>query len=168
MTVDAVQTTTNTSKKMSYLGSMAIGAMSGYVLKWALPVSSSEKDEIYNSELAQIQLNAKKAGEYEIEAIKKEPHEGIDEFIKLSNEGQLDYNEIKNIKEPLYSKIKDLFARVSEKIEETKYIGEQKLTFFTKGIRPASAFIFIGTGIGLTIALINNIIQNAKNTNNSM
>lgn len=165
MAVCAIQNNSNQkSGKLSYFGSMIIGAISGYSLKWALPITSQEKDERYNSELSKIRLNVKKARMDEIEIIRKEASTipGADEFLKMHDNGKLLYREIKKCNGALSEKLMILLTRVNDVAINTRIIGIKTVKSFTKSIRPTGAFLVIGTGIALGIALINNIAKVAS------
>lgn len=165
MAVCAIQNNSNQkSDKLSYFGSMIIGAVSGYSLKWALPITSQEKDERYNSELSKIRLNVKKARIEEIEAIRKEASTtpGADEFLHMYDNERLIYREIKKYNGSLSEKLMTLLTRVNDSAIKARTVGIQTVKSFTKSIRPTGGFIAIGAGIALGIALINNISKEAS------
>lgn len=162
MSVSAVQKNNNLGQ-MNYLGSMSVGAISGYALKWALPINSSEKnDEKYVTELNQIKKDARLAKIKEFESIGKDfiKSTGIDEFIHMFDDEKLPDVEAKGLestKQPLPENLSQLFKRINDAGNEAKELGIKKLNHFTKGIRSTAAFVLIGAGVALGIALIHNI-----------
>lgn len=165
MAVRAIQNDTNeNSGKLSYIGSAAVGALGGYSLKWIVPLTANEKDERYRSELSKIRLEAKKARMDEFELIKKEASKipGADEFLHMYDNKKLLYTEIKKRKGSLSENLSSLLARVNNSAINARDIGIEKLTSLTKSIRPTGAFIALGIGLALGIALINNIYKVAS------
>lgn len=165
MVVRAIQNDSNeNSGKLSYIGSAIVGAVGGYSLKWALPITSHEKDERYNSELLKIKSKMKQARLDEIELIRREAliTPGADEFLKIHDKGELLYHEIKKSKVSLADKLMNLLTRVNDSAIKAKIIGTQTVVAFTKYIRPTWAFVAIGTGIALGSTFIHNIYKQAS------
>lgn len=163
MAVNAVQenNTCKSPHKPSYIGSIAIGALSGYALKWAIPITPWEKKDEYKTLASTPNRDLWVARDKEIETIKnsKEKLDGVDEFIKLNNDNKLDSSEIKKIQQPLQDKLMALYNRVVEAGIEAKAAGRKKLNIYTKSIRPAGIFILLGVLISLGITLTKTIIN---------
>jgi len=103
MVVSPVQN--NNNNKVSYVKSAAIGALAGYSLKYLLPITSQEKDEVFISEMNKIKAKAKG-------------------------------NTLKELE------------------------GERVLNAYTKSIRPAGTFIFLGLITALIFTCIKNLRRN--------
>ncbi|MDD3437482.1 MAG: hypothetical protein PHC64_10060 [Candidatus Gastranaerophilales bacterium] len=58
MAVNAVRNDGN-HKKTSYLKSIVIGGITGYALKYAIPITPQEMDDDFNARLGQIKESAK-------------------------------------------------------------------------------------------------------------
>jgi hypothetical protein len=157
MTVDAVQ-----NNKMSYIGAMTIGAVTGYSLKWAIPITSEEKnDGNYSAKLSEIRKKAQKAKEKEVETIKKEAA-GIpygDEFVKMTENNQLDYSKIKDLKGTKQEALMNLFERINDAAKNISHDGIKELNAKTKALRSTGTFISLGILTGLLIAAVGNIIK---------
>lgn len=165
MAVDAVQKD-NTPKKMSYLNSLIFGGTLGYAAKWAIPITKSEKDKPYKDEISQIRKKSRQARLDEIKAIEKNASEipGADEFIRLNKENKLYSYEIKKLKAPLNEKLMALLNRINNAASSVKTQGRRNLELNTKDIRPTGAFVAIGMGAALGLALIRNVsIEIRKN-----
>lgn len=76
MAVDVVQN--NNSGRINYLDSIALGAIGGYALKWAIPVTSQEKDIRYNKALRKIEDETMKI-------IQKSSLNEVDAFVRECN-----------------------------------------------------------------------------------
>ena len=145
MAVRAVQSDSDVSKKNNnYLLPALIGGFSGYVLKWALPLSKFEQDEDFQKEVKKIGEKANEVRLKEIEEIRKASPKptGIDEFLKVVNKPSIDT-------EKLSWGARDLLARVENRVEETRSISYDNLVVSVKRIRPAASFILLGMGVGL-------------------
>lgn len=136
MAVEVVQKNTN-SGKINYIDAAAIGAIGGYTLKWAIPITPQEKDKRYNTTLV---------------AIEKKNLDGVDVYIRLQDEKKLSPTEIKQIKQILSEKF-------NNNVLKTKELGKQVLVSFTKSIRPTKTFLLLGTGLTVGTAIIYNIFK---------
>lgn len=169
MAVSAIQkdTNNNSHKNMSYVKSAAAGALIGYSLKWALPITPQEKDERFNAELDAISAKAKAAEAKEFENIRNiEPKTlATDTFIKLYDSNKLNDSDIKSLTEPLSTQVMDLKNRVNDKTKMIKQVGEKTLNSFTKSIRPAGSFIVTGLGIAVGIAFVHNVLSRINENN---
>ncbi len=166
MAVSAIQKdTNNNSHKMSYIQSAATGALIGYSLKWAIPVTPQEKDEIFNAKLKEISATAQAERLKEFENIKNiEPKtQAKDTFIKLHDDKKLNEVEIKKLAEPLCTQVMDFKNRVNETAKTVRKVGRKTLNAFTKSIRPTSTFVLTGMGIALCIAFLHNISYRTNN-----
>lgn len=163
MAIDAVKNNTP-KKKTNCFNSTVIGGVTGYALKWIIPITKSEKDKSYLDELSLINMNSKKVRLEEIESIKKNLHKipGADTFIKLNEQSKLCYREINKLNFPLRDNVEELFDRVNKAASEFKIEGERFLKLKTKDIRPTRAFIALGAAIGLFTALIRNVSKEIK------
>lgn len=158
MSVNAVQNN-NSSNKMSYIGSMTVGAFCGYASKWALPITAPEKDEIYKAGLARVKNEARLAKINELKLIGKDflKSTGVDEFIHLFEDEKLTDSALKEPKRALPEDVSELFKRIRSIGNQAEELGIKKLNLITKGIRPTGTFALIGASIALGIALTNNI-----------
>lgn len=162
MSVDAVKENYKSyTPRTSYLGAIGIGAIGGYALKWILPITPQEKDELYKTGISQARKVYWRTRNDEIEAIKKSKKkpEGADEFIKMYEKHKLTYAEIKKLNSP---KVQDLFNRINDYAMAAKSESRRKLIINIKGIRPAFTFTLIGAAIGFMVAIINNISANSR------
>lgn len=156
MAVSAIEKNkTHNSGNISYLKSMTFGALTGYVLKYALPITPQERDENFKTALNEIKLRAQQAKIDEIMLIKEEKNEleGADFFNRKKNQ-KFKLSEIKN-----NEKVMKLIRRVNEKAREVNILGRKKENAYVKNIRPNGTFIFAGAGIALLAAITNNIIN---------
>jgi hypothetical protein len=161
MAVNAVQ-----NKKMSYTGATIVGAVGGYSLKWAIPVISGEKnDTSYSSKLSDITKNSQKSRKDEFEKIKKEAHELPygDEFVKMNQNGDLDYSKLEGFKGTKQEALTNLLARLDDAATSVKEEGVKELNTKTKALRPTSTFVFLGILAGLLTAALYNIAHRNKN-----
>lgn len=160
MAITAIQNNSNNnSSRMGYMSSAILGALSGYSLKWLLPLTTQEKDQNYRDELVQVSHNAALARVNEIETIRREASkiQGADEFIRMYDNNKLTSFDIKKIDEPLSGKLTALLSRINNAAHKIKTEERENLIFRIKKIRPALTFISIGMGIALGIALVHNI-----------
>lgn len=162
--IEVQNNTENTQKqykgRMGYFSSMATGGLLGYALKWAIPVTSSEKSDLnYKKDLADIKRNAWQARVNEIESIRisKPKLDGADEFIRMHDSGKLIHAEIIKLDEPLSEKLMILLTRVNNAAKNAKTKGRENLKTLTKKIRPTEIFILTGAIISFLVALVNNI-----------
>lgn len=157
MSVNSIEN--NNTKRVSYVGSMAVGAMAGYALKWAIPLTSQEKDGSYKQNMSEARHTYWQKREQEIEALKniKEKPDGADEFIKLHDEKRLTYTEIKKAEQPLQDKLLGLLNKVNDSARTSKKESREAFVLHTKKMRPASTFIILGIVTGLLYALIYNV-----------
>ncbi len=166
MAVRAVQRDPNErAGSMSYISSAIIGGISGYTLKWVLPITNQEKDKEFYAELKDIAKEAFEKKKIEIEKIRtSKPRETFqDEFIKLYDAKKLNITEIRKLPNSVSDKVMGLFARINEKILGLKTVRKKHLIDSTKGIRPASVFISAGVCAGILIAVISNMIRYSYN-----
>lgn len=159
MSVNAIEKHQN-PQKVSYLNAAVTGALVSYALKWTIPLNKDEKDEGYKLNLVDAKHAYWQKRAEEIEAIRttKEKLDGVDEFLKMSDKGNLTYAEIKKIPNPLQDNLLVLFNRVNAVGETAKNQCKKTFELNTKNIRPTSVFIVLGTMAGLLSALIYNSI----------
>lgn len=151
----------------SYIGAALTGAVSGYALKWAIPLTRQEKDETYAAGMSQSRRDYWVARKSEIEEIRKSKNkiECADLFIKLNDENKLTLAQIQKAKAPVYDKLMILFNRINEVGLVAKIEGKRIIKIRIKDLRPTFVFILLGTGFGLGIALIKNIAKNLRELN---
>lgn len=161
MALDAVQKSPDSPNKVSYLKASAIGALTGYSLKYIIPVTHQEKDEAYNSALKEIRLKTRKMKAAEVEKIRKSPNktELTDTFIRMHDSKKLLPSNIRKLKSPLKDDLLDMVKRLNEEARENMAIEKRNLNAMTKSIRSTAIFVSIGIGAGLLIALVTNIIK---------
>ena len=160
MAVEAIQkNNTNNSRKMSVASSATIGALAGYTLKWALPVTSLEKDEKYTLGLEKIRQVAKQARADEKLAISKSKGAGVDTFNKLDKNGLLNRDEINKLKGAKKTQVEELYSRLGKAAIRAKTDGRKALNATTKNLRPVSAFMLAGVAVASGIAFIHNLFH---------
>lgn len=159
MALDAVQKNKNNSGQMSYIKATAIGALTGYSLKYILPISPQEKDENFKTALKNNRLKAKKAKLAAIENIKNSKNQSAinDTFIRMYDKKQLKPSLINKLENHLRGGILEIIKTVNEIAKFEKLNGKKDLIAITKSIRPTGTFIAIGFIFGFVVALINNI-----------
>lgn len=157
MAVSAVKNS-DRPKRISYLESTVAGILTGYALKYILPVTSQEKDEHYIAALKTIKKDAKAAKLEEIAEIKKNPSAPCsDIFLKMHNNQELKISKIKSLKESSARHVLNIITRINNNAREAMNIEKRALIAKTKDIRPTHIFIIIGGAIGLLIATTVNI-----------
>lgn len=162
MAIEATQNSNNRGK-VSYIGSIATGALCGYSFKWACPIIKDEREDLrYKTEFEKVQKKALKARNEEIECIRTEIDKtpAADEFIKLHDRNAI--SEIEKAKEPLKSNLIELLKRANDVSDATSKIGLKKINSYTKAIRPTVPFIIIGATTAFIFALGSNIARNAS------
>lgn len=160
MAVNAVQKN-NTNSTMSYPKSLAVGAITGFALKWALPLTRQERDSNYNLELSKVKAEAKSAKEKELGAIlnAKPKTKATDTFVKLHKANKLTTKEFDKLPETLRAQVITLKARPSYKLKEAYKSGLNKIILGTKDIRPTGIFIATGAAVALAFAFTHNVIK---------
>lgn len=161
MALDAVQKSPDSPNKVSYLKASAIGALTGYSLKYIIPVTHQEKDENYNSALKEIKVKVRKMKAAEVDKIRKSTNktELTDTFIRMHDSKKLLPSNIRKLKSPLKDDLLDMVKRLNEEARENMAIEKRNLNAMTKSIRSTAVFVSIGIGAGLLIALVTNIIK---------
>ena len=157
MAVSAIGKNDNTnSGNISYLKSIAVGVLTGYSLKYILPVTLQEKDEHFNAALNGIKTKAKEAKLQEIEAIKqiKPKTKEADTFIKMHDSNKLSLSEIKKDNDVI-----KLIKKINAKSRNIKIQGRKALNGATKAIRPTGVFLVTGAVVGFAVALTCNILN---------
>lgn len=166
MAVSGIQKNSyNDTGRVSYLASAATGALVGYSLRWAIPITKQEKqDPEYMAKISVLRKAAHDVRVKEIEKIRTEVPQldGADTFIKLYDENKLTTAEIKKIEGPLSDKLSILLNRVNDAAFKFKLEGRETLAFHTKKIRPGSAFVAIGIGTSVLYAALHNIFREIK------
>ena len=165
MSIKSICKEKNDTRNMNYTMPTLTGAIAGYSLKWALPLTQREQDENFKAECKEIRKLARIARDNEIKLIKSEINTtpGADKFIRIYNKGITKlHKEIKRAKKPLKDNLKNILIRISHAKSEANSIGRDKLIAYTKKIRPTPAFIAIGAAIGLLFPLVHNISLRKK------
>lgn len=159
MAVSAIQNNENNSKNSHFLKSATIGALTGYSLKYLIPITPQEKDEFYNSAVDDIETKAQKAKFNAIKKLSSKNNTAIgsnDSFARMCNSSNLTQAELeKKLKLPeetidLIHQVNNISKRVSEQ-------GMASLKATIKSIRPTFAFVITGVAIGLGTALTRSI-----------
>lgn len=167
MAVEAIQkNNTYNSGKMSVAGSAVVGALAGYSLKWALPITHQEKDERYKLELKKINTEARLARNAEKKLIAGSKLDGADTFVKMNKKHKLIASEIEKLEGPEKDNVKALFNRINSAGFKVKAEGKKALKSFTKGIRSTGVFVTAGIGACVAVAFIHNVLQIVKADNN--
>jgi len=159
MAVSAIQKNDNNIKSSSYLKAGVIGALTGYSLKYLIPVTSQEKDEFYNAAVDEIETKAQKSRLEAISSLapKAKPEiESTDKFIRMCNNSDLSHAEI-NAKINLSDNAMNLIHQVNNRGKEISKQGLESLTATVKSIRPTSVFVITGLSVALVGALAHNI-----------
>lgn len=170
MAISAIQNnnTNNNPKRASVIDAALIGGISGYALKWALPIMAQEKTQDYNAGLKEISQKAIAVRTQTYNNIRNSKNRtpASDTFIKMYDNKTLNPKEIKKLKEPLQSEIFGLRSGVRHKTKDMIRTGKRALESFTKSIRPTSSFVFLGMGLATAIAFIHNAcLELNTNTN---
>lgn len=168
MALDAVQK--NKSNSMSYIKATAIGALTGYSLKYILPISPQEKDENFKASLKCSRHKAQKAKLAAIENIKNSKNKSAinDTFIRMYDKKQLKPSLINKLENHLRGEIVETIKKVNEVTKIEKLNSKKDLIAITKSIRPTGAFVAIGFIFGFVVALINNISNKISAENSQL
>lgn len=168
MAVSAIQNDNNSNKSISYTKSAALGALVGYSLKWALPITPQEKDERFNAQIKNISKMAREDRVKAFEEIKNSNNKSLakDTFVKLHDENKLNQAKIAKLKEPLRTQVQGLKNSVNATTRNTRRTGIKALVSYTKSIRSTNAFVLAGMGTTLVYAFFHNILARLKETNN--
>lgn len=163
MTVNAVRSSED-PHHTSYLKSFTLGALTGYALKYVLPLTPQEKDDAYMRRLDAIKNNARNIRLKKIEILRaKESKDKAEElFLKLNDAGKLKNLGEQNLPEHLLSKVIEIRAKINNSALLVLDKGRRSLVALTKSIRPTGTFILTGAAVGLLIAFGNNIIYNTS------
>lgn len=166
MAVEAIQLNKHDSNQAhaSYLKAGALGALTGYSLKYILPVSKVEK-ELKNDEFfVELKKTVKEARLKEIEAIRnsKTKTEATDVFISMVDKKEIKASKLKELKEPIAIEVKKLIIRVNDKARAVKAVGNEIFTAMTKHIRPTKTFVAAGVGVACAGALVYNLLARTK------
>lgn len=160
MAVSAVQKSDNSNtRNASYLKSGVIGTLTGYSLKYLIPVTSQEKDEFYNAAVDEIETKAQKTRLNAIKAFApqvKSEIESTDKFVRMCNNSDLTHAEL-NAKINLSENVTNLIHQVNNKGKEVVRQGMESLNATVKSIRPTSVFVLAGVSIGIGAALVQNV-----------
>lgn len=154
----------NDESHTSYLKSAALGALTGYALKYMLPLTPQEKDDTYVNSLKELKDKAKNIRLAEIEAIRKKEHksEAEEVFLKIYDAKKLKNLGDQNLSEHLLSKVIEIRAKVNNDALRALNHGKKTLEALTKSIRPTSVFVLIGAAIGILAAFGNNILYSTS------
>lgn len=154
----------NDEPHTSYLKSAALGALTGYALKYMLPLTPQEKDDTYVNSLKELRDKAKNIRLAEIEAIRKKESKSEAEkvFLKIYDAKKLKNIGDQNLSENLLSKVIEIRAKVNKDALRALDHGKKTLEALTKSIRPTSVFVPIGAAIGILAAFGNNILYSTS------
>lgn len=164
MAVSAIEKNrNNNSGNISYLKSIALGTLTGYSLKYILPITPQEKDEDYKASLNKIKTEAAQAKLNAIKSIKTSKNRALEEdvFIALYNKKKLNISEIKKLRNSNSgeNKVLDLIKTINNEARVVFLKGKNALKASTKAIRPTRIFLTTGAAVGLAIAFTYNVIN---------
>lgn len=159
MAIGAIQKNNSNTNHTSVLGAAAVGGISGYALKWAIPVLEHEKNDEYYDKLSEAKVKAKLSKMLEIDKIRNSSikSESTDTFIKLLDENNLTASKIKKLSGPLADKVLGLIRNINDaaRLESLKTLQEVKA--YTKSVRPTASFVMIGAISAMLIAVAHNV-----------
>lgn len=165
MAVSAIEKNRN-SGNIGYGTSMLFGAMAGFSLQWALPVTPQERDENYKAKLNEIKSKSKEIKLEAIELIKNSKNKAIEEdiFISMYDKNKLrasNISEIKKLKNPKtgQNKVLDIIKNINNEAREINILERKDLKAAIKHRRPTAIFLATGAGFGFIIAVLHNIIN---------
>ena len=169
MEVSALQTKEYKQRPASYLSAGAIGALSGYSLKYILPIRKQERDDRFRFLIVDMQNKARVDRLAEIEAIRKAEKQApsADVFLKMVDDNQLKESTIKNLDVDVQKQVMLLLAQVNDKARAAREVGRLMVNATIKDIRPTGAFVAAGAGVAIIGALVHNIIQRVSKNQNS-
>lgn len=167
MEVNVVHKTEYKPKTVSYFNALAIGALSGYALKYLCPVTKHEKEGGYKPSISDIQKQAREAKLAEIETIRKADKKaaGADVFLKLVDEKDFATRKktFSELEKPVKEQVLGFMRQVNKKSREVnktcRELSQEFSTAWLKHIRPTGAFVLTGVGVALIGSLIYNVIQ---------
>lgn len=161
MALRAVQKDNDTLHRTSYLKCATIGALTGYSLKYILPVTPHERDDSFKKSLKEINAEAKAAKLEEIGEIRKsrKQSKAANIFVRLYDTKKLKPLKRKKIKKSLTGETLTLLRRVNERAKYVRLLERKDLKVITKSIRPTAGFVLIGASLGFAFAVINNIMN---------
>lgn len=164
MALEAVQ---KNNSRTSYVKAAAIGALTGYSLKYLLPVTPQEKDENFKTELKAVKASAKKVKSAQIETIRKSKNKSsaTDTFIRMYDNKKLTPAQINKLNKPLKKELFETIKKINKAGRIKKANARETLTALTKHIRPTSVFVITGLAFGLVIAIFNNISKEVTKNN---
>lgn len=162
MAVSAIQNNNNNRryKSKSYLGSAALGAMTGFSLKWLLPLTPQEKDEIYSAKLDKLKHDSKLEA---IKTVSKSKDAGVDTFNSYIK-SKKPYS-VFNMEKPEKNIIIKFLKSVNKNARALFEEGSDLIVLGIKKIRPAKVFILTGIAIGLASAFVGNVINRMSSQN---
>lgn len=160
MALDAVQKNQTPPSSVSYIKAASIGALSGYALKYILPITYQERDENYNEALNKNQLEAETQKAAAIEEIRKSKRSELtDTFIRMNDTDALTQENINKLKSPLRDGLLDIVKKLDGNYKESLAVGKKNLDAVTKSIRPTAIFVGVGLVVGFLSAVVRNILR---------
>lgn len=162
MAVTSIQK--NSTSNVSYTKYACVGAISGYSLKYLIPITSREKDAKYKNEIKRINQNSIQVKLTAIDNMKKVQNKPVAEstFLNLFTQNNLKISSIKKLGSHLSKDVLGLITKINEEARASKLSQIKALDCHTQKIRPAIHFVSIGLFAGLGVALIHNIKNNIK------
>lgn len=166
MAVIPVQKNETKSPSVSYIKSAVIGGLTGYTLKYVLPITKEEKDDFYKSFLEKMHKEVTEAKAKEIEAIRNTKSRTLaeDAFISIVDKHGVKTSEIKRLKEPLAFDVMKIVSKINEKGKEVKTYEKEVFKAITKRIRPTRTFVGIGVTAALATAFARNVVKKLSET----
>lgn len=155
----------NKSKGINVLGAAFVGGVTGYSLKYALPVNPYEKDNKYFEELSRINVEAKIEKIKRLAGLKERPDNKIlaDTFEKITSDGKITHSRINALEDSVKGAFLEEIKNANAIAKDVRLQGRLKLDAYTKKIRPTSPMVLLGMGITVTYALLHNIIKRIRN-----
>ena len=153
--------------------SAAIGGVSGYALKYALPVTTEDLNEFTNHQYQNI-INEKTAKtrknflkSIKAEAQKAPDNKVLDIFIKSQSKDKEVAKQAlaqrKTLPETALKELAEIRNNLASKIKVARQTTTYLLSSSAKNARPASIFVVPGVILGMVFAFIYNVIGDMRN-----
>lgn len=162
-------------KKINVIAAGAVGAVSGFAVKYALPVSKEEINEFTDFQFRNIVnqkgLEAKKAELAELSReYKLKPELALDLFLKSKEECNAktewarrrvlitNRGDIRKATPEIRKKINEYARTVASKVKTARSSTEYLLASSAKDARPVAGFVVPGIILGIVVAFVYNVI----------
>ena len=151
----------------------AIGGVSGYALKHALPVTIEDLNEFTNHQYQKmIEEKTTKTRNKFLKSVEKEAkrapeNKALDIFIKSQSEdkeiAKQALKERKNLPKEALKQLTEIRNNLASKIKVARQTTTFLLSSSAKQARPASIFVVPGVILGMVFAFIYNVIGDMRN-----